>query len=169
MKRVRPATREAKAIAHSSISSLLSSQSIARVSDDHLVPTAKGRRLLKTHYRPPLTSSTVKCVDERESWLDSPLGGHLVVRPTRIQMLRTEKRRIIVEPMQTARRLYVEAAVVHSPKLEELLVNIRTKSSEFRRDERSVMFDLSHAESIYKWLGRVLKKTRWKEKRNGRK
>lgn len=144
------------------VTTLLATQTIARVAGDKLAPTAKALRIIRSKRKKVLSPLRVEDREERDiDWLETPLAGNIVTVPVNsVLRLRTRARRAPVSPMKMAKRLYVEASVVHSPRLAEYLFKLRTRSSEFRRDERNVLIDLNHAEHVHEWLGRAIKKVK---------
>lgn len=141
------------------LTNLLTTQSVTRGQRDRLMPTAKGRKQLQPRRREHLTSSSVKDINHRENWLIGELEGNILTRPvarTRMVPLRERPRRAPVDALRMARRLYFEADLVYAVHLKEFLCKLRTRSSEFAHGERSVMFDVNHAERLHAWLTRAL-------------
>lgn len=157
--KVRPSNNPTRNSAQVALTSLLSSHTITRISRDRLVPTAKAQRMLNGKSKRMLSRDQVERVEEHESWLDSPLEGNIPTRPASfIRVLKTNTSRVYIEPLQTSRRLFVEATLVEAPRLNEYLVKIRTRSSEFKRDERAITIDINHLRQLRDWSDRVLKK-----------
>jgi hypothetical protein len=148
-----------RGVAQIALTNLLTTHSVTRGQLDRLMPTAKGRKQLQPRRREHLTSSSVKDINHRENWLVGELEGNILTQPvakTRIAPLRERPRRAPVDALRMARRLYFEADLVYAVHLKEYLCKVRTRSSEFAHGERSVMFDVNHAEKLYAWLGRAL-------------
>jgi hypothetical protein len=159
MRAVRPATTKRKALISATLTGLIATQAVTRVESNRIVPTAKAYRLLTGHRRkPPLTSSAARFTEEREDWLEGPLEGKILTHSTgRVFRPKPVKNGVVsIEPLKTARRIYFEADLVESPRLNELLVKLRTRSSEFRREEKQVLIDMHHAQLLHAWLGRAL-------------
>ena len=153
---------KARSKAQSILTSLLITQVLARTASDKLAPTGRAFRILAPRRRKPLTAAKSALIDdERENWLGNSLEGRVIVEQANTHIgLRTRPRRAPLTPLRLAKRLYVEANVMYAPHLAEYLFKFRTRSSEFKRDERSIMVDIHHAEAIHMWLGRALQKVK---------
>lgn len=141
------------------VTTLLATQTIARVANDKLAPTAKALRIVNAKRKRVLSPCRVVTEEREVDWLEAPLAGNITTVPTdKVLKLRTRSRRAPLSPLKMAKRLYVEASVVRAPMLQEYLFKIRTRSSEFNRDERNVLIDIKHATAVHEWLGRAIKK-----------
>lgn len=157
IRRIRPPSQRNQA--QVLITTLLATQTIARVAGDKLAPTAKALRIVNTKHKRTLSPCRVVTEEREVDWLEAPLSGNIVTMPViSILKLRTRPRRAPVSSLKMAKRLYVEASVERSPSLSEYLFKIRTRSSEFNRDERRVLIDINHATALHEWLGRAIKK-----------